>query len=53
MNEEMIGRLSEIIQVLNNIEVKGKQNLLNLGGGIAMLEEFKQYMITDSQSEKE
>ena len=42
MNKEDIEKISAIIQVLGNIEVKGKTNLLNLGGCISMLEEILQ-----------
>ncbi len=42
MDKEMIERLSSVIEVLGNIEVKGKANLLNLGGCIAILEEMRQ-----------
>lgn len=39
MKETILARMGEIIHALGNIDVKGKQNLLNLGGSIAMLEE--------------
>lgn len=47
MNKEIIKKLSEVIQGLERIEVKGKNNLLNLGGSIAMLEEIRQACITN------
>lgn len=42
MNEDLIVRLRSIIGVMNNIEVKGRQNLLNLGGAIEALEKLGQ-----------
>ena len=46
MNKEMIGKLSSVIEVLGNIEVKGKTNLFNLGGSIAILEEIRQSCVS-------
>lgn len=40
MNNEILNTLSSVIGVLNNIEVKGKQNLANLHGAISILEEL-------------
>lgn len=40
MNSEILQKLSSVIATLNNIEVKGRQNLLNLYGAIAALEEI-------------
>lgn len=42
MNEEIFVRFRSIIGVMNNIEVKGRQNLLNLGGAIDALEKLGQ-----------
>lgn len=42
MKEDLIVRLRSIIGVMNNIEVKGRQNLLNLGGAIDALEKLGQ-----------
>ncbi len=41
MNKEIIEKISSVIEVLGNTEVKGKNNLLNLGGSIAILEEVR------------
>lgn len=41
MNKEIIKKLSEVIQGLERTEVSGKDNLLNLGGSIAILEEIR------------
>lgn len=38
MNEN-INKLSTAVYVLNHIETAGKQNLLNLGGAIGIIEE--------------
>jgi len=37
---EITNRLMQVINALNNIDVKGKTNLMNLGGCIAILEEI-------------
>ena len=36
--KEIIKRIDAAVRVLNNIEVKQKQNLLNMGGVIDLLE---------------
>lgn len=36
--KEIIKRIDTAVRVLNNIEVKQKQNLLNMGGVIDLLE---------------
>lgn len=36
---EVITKINMAIQVLNHINTSGKQNLLNLGGAIGLLEE--------------
>lgn len=51
MNSETLEKLSNVIQVLGNIEVKGKTNLLNLGGSIAILEEVLQGCINAKPTE--
>lgn len=45
MNNEILNTLSSVIGVLNNIEVKGKQNLANLHGAISILEELGNRLI--------
>lgn len=37
---ELLNTISSVIGVLNNVEVKGKQNLANLHGAITLLEEI-------------
>lgn len=53
MDKESIEKLSSVIEVLGNIEVKGKANLLNLGGCIAILEEVRQACSTPPQIKSE
>ena len=40
MNEGIMQRLSAVLGALNGISVSGKQNLANLSGSIALLEEI-------------
>ena len=40
MKDEIIQRLTVILNALNSISVSGKANLANLSGSIAMLEEM-------------
>lgn len=37
--DEIINRLSKAVFVLNHIDTAGKQNLLNLGGAIDLIED--------------
>ena len=37
---EKLNRLSSVMSALNNIEVKGRSNLINLSGSIAIIEEI-------------
>ena len=39
MKNEVMQRLAVVLNALNNIDVKGKTNLANLSGSIAMIEE--------------
>lgn len=39
---ELLERLSVILNILNNVEVKGAQNLRNLAGAIAAIDEIGQ-----------
>lgn len=39
MQNEIMQRLAVVLNALNNIDVKGKVNLANLSGSIAMIEE--------------
>lgn len=40
MQNEILQTLASVIGALNNIEVKGKQNLMNLAGAIGVLEDL-------------
>ena len=42
MNKQTLNKLVSAIGALNNIEVKGKTNLMNLGGCISIIEEVCQ-----------
>lgn len=42
MKQEIINNITSVVNVLNTIDVHGKQSLLNLGGCIAVLEECAQ-----------
>lgn len=53
MSKESIEKLSSVIKVLENIEVKGKSNLLNLGGCIAVLEEIRKSVLVSGQKDAE
>ena len=55
MKNEIIQKLSAVINALNNIYVKGEQNLANLSGSIGVLREVvEQIGCTDlSQTTKE
>lgn len=39
MKEEMIQKMTLVLNALNNISVSGKQNLGNLSGSIAIIED--------------
>lgn len=39
MKDEIMQRLAVVLNALNNIDVRGKANLANLSGSIAMIEE--------------
>lgn len=39
MKDEILQRLAVVLNALNNIDVRGKANLANLSGSIAMIEE--------------
>lgn len=40
MNEEIVQQLTIVLNALNTIPVSGKQNLANLSGSIAVIEEI-------------
>lgn len=39
MKDEIMNRLNAVLNALNNIDVRGKANLANLSGSIAVIEE--------------
>ncbi|MBQ7718747.1 MAG: hypothetical protein IJT38_05550 [Clostridia bacterium] len=43
--EELIQKLSAVINALDNVEVKGRVNLMNLSGCIALLDEVCQDIV--------
>lgn len=45
MEKELIEGMSAVIRALENVEVKGKTNLINLSGCIAILENMRQKYI--------
>lgn len=48
-NGEILQRLSLIIGALNNVEVKGAQNLKNLAGAIDALDELGRRIAKDAE----
>ena len=42
MDKQTLNKVASVINALNSIEVKGKANLMNLGGCIAVIEEVCQ-----------
>ena len=51
MKDEIMNRLAAVLNALNAVSVNGKQNLANLSGSIAVIEEFAA-MLSDSSIEK-
>lgn len=59
MKNEIVQRINAVLSALNNIDVRGKSNLNNLSGSIALLEEvasmlssveFKEPQVEEAQS---
>lgn len=50
-NKEVIGRLGAMLNALNSISVRGKENVLNLGGCIALTEELIQGISQENKEE--
>lgn len=48
MNNDILNTIGSVIGVLNNIEVKGKQNLANLHGAISILEDLGSRLIREA-----
>lgn len=49
---EVITKINMAIQVLNHINTSGKQNLLNLGGAIGLLEEVAEELNRAAETEQ-
>lgn len=49
---EVITKINMAIQVLNHINTSGKQNLLNLGGAIGLLEEVAEELNKAAETEQ-
>ncbi len=52
MKQEITNRITHVLLALGNITVSGKNNLLNLGGSIGILEEVLQ-IIEEPKDEPE
>ncbi|MBQ7821301.1 MAG: hypothetical protein IJ391_03360 [Clostridia bacterium] len=50
MNTQILNKLASVVNALNNIEVKGKANLMNLGGCIAIIEEVCQEIVSANEN---
>lgn len=57
MKNEIMQKLSAVINALNSISVSGKNNLANLSGSISVLEEvaitLNDAIVTEKEKEKE
>lgn len=53
MKEEIMQRLSVVLEALNSVSVNGKANLANLSGSIAMLEEIARLLSHAEVTEKD
>ena len=50
-NGELLERLGMILNILNNVEVRGVQNLRNLAGAIAAIEEIGQKIAKEASED--
>lgn len=48
MKQQITNRLNIVLNALNNVYVKGKENLGNLSGSIAIIEELSAMLSDDS-----
>ncbi len=53
MKEDIIQRITVVINALNSVSVNGKANLANLSGSIAMLEEIASLLSHADITEKD
>lgn len=51
MKDEIMNRLAAVLNALNAVSVNGKQNLANLSGSIAVIEEVAA-MLSDASIER-
>lgn len=51
MKDEIMNRLAAVLNALNAVSVNGKQNLANLSGSIAVIEEVTA-MLSDASIER-
>ena len=51
--DDKIERLHTALMVLNTIDVRGKQNMLNLGGAIDLIENVIKMMVDETVEEPE
>lgn len=49
MNKDIVNKIVSVVNALNGIEVKGKTNLMNLSGSIAVLEDVCQEIINSTE----
>ena len=49
MNKDIVNKIVSVVNALNGIEVKGKTNLMNLSGSIAVLEDVCQEIINNTE----
>ena len=50
MKNEILQTIASVIGALNNIDVKGKQNLMNLAGAIGILEDLGNKIAAQEES---
>lgn len=50
---DVLKKLNSVITALNGVDVKGKTNLMNLGGSIAILEEVANTLQTCTMNKRE
>lgn len=51
MKNEILQTIASVIGALNNTEVKGKQNLMNLAGAIGILEDLGNKIAAQDEAE--
>ena len=51
--QEIINHINMVINALNNVDVKGKNNIVNLGNSIVILEDISGILNQEIQKENE